>query len=495
MAEENKKLFLEMDLNISKLKEIFQGAGDVVFREFYGGNNRLFMVYIDNMVNEQAIENSILTNLMARGKTEGNTLFLQLKTISVGEVSEIVTFGEVCDAILLGDTVIFSENYNKAAQISTKGWPSRGVPEVKNEVTIQGSKEAFVEQASKNTVLVRRRIRDTRLKVMRTKSGVRSKTDIAILYIEDIVRKEILEEVISQIENINIDAVLDSGYVGQFLEERKFSLFPQIQTTERPDKTAAAIYEGRIAVLVDNSPFALLVPSTFNVFFQAADDYYERWQVMSFLRILRFGAALMAATLPALYIALTVFHPNLIPTSLALKIAVGRANVPFPTILEMLLMELAFELLQEAGVRLPSPIGGAIGIVGGIVIGQAAVDAGIVGPAVVIIAALTGICSFSVPNVTLVSGIKLVKYLLIFLSALFGLFGFWIGAIITLVHLSSLESFGIPYMFPFCGGSVNNYSDFKDSIIRVPIMFMKKRPIFSAKGQVIRMGEGKNDEE
>ena len=488
-----RKLFNTLDDNINQLKSIFNCVEDIVFREFYAGENRLFIVYVDNLVLGDTVENAILTNLMARGKTQGNAFYLSLRTISVGETGEVDTFEKVCSAVLLGDTVLFSTEYNKAIQISTKGWPSRGIPTVTNEVTIQGAKDAFVEQASKNIVLIRRRIKDTSLKVQKISIGTKSKTDVVIMYMEGIVRDDILKDFFNKIKDIKTDMVLDSGTIQQFLEASTFSPFPQLQITERPDKVASSINEGRIAVLVDNSPFVLLVPSTMNVFFQAADDYYERWEIVSFVRLMRFSAAILAVTLPALYICLTIFHPNLIPTSLALKIAAGRASVPFPTIIEVLIMELAFELLKEAGIRLPSPIGGTIGIVGGIIIGQSAVEAGIVGPAVVIVAALTGVCSFVVPSVTLVSGIRITKYFMIILSSLFGLVGFWMGVIFILSHLCSLESFGVPYMFPFCSGSVNRYSDFKDSIIRAPLLFMKKRPIFATKEQEDRQKEGTND--
>lgn len=486
-------LYSNLDKNIAEIKNTFKDAGDIVFREFYAGSVRLFMVYADNIVHGDSINENILTNLMLRGGEQPTTLAFQLKSIAVGEVAQVTTFEEVYDAVLLGDTIVFSENDNGAVQVSTKGWPSRGIPAVESEVTLFGPKDAFTEVASTNIVLIRRRIRDTRLKVKRMKIGSRSKTDIAVMYMQDIVRDEILEETLKRLDEIDTDAILDSGYIQQFIEGSFLSPFPQLQLTERPDKTASAIYEGRIAILVDNSPFVILVPATLNVFFQAADDYYQQWQMMSFLRILRFIGAVAAVTLPGLYIAMVVFHPNLIPTSLALKIAGGRANVPFPTIVEVLIMELAFELLREAGLRLPSPASSTIGIVGGIVIGQAAVDAGIVGPMVVIIAALTGICSFAIPNVALVNSVRLIKYLIILLSSCFGLLGFWLGILLVLSHLSALSSFGIPYLFPFCSGSANNYSDLKDSLIRVPLVFMKKRPIFADKNSVIRLNRKKGE--
>ena len=294
--------------------------------------------------------------------------------------------------------------------------------------------------------------------------------------------------VINSLERqIDVDMIIDSGYLQQFMEGSSKSPFPQIQLTERPDKAASSLYEGRIAVVVDNSPFVLIIPAVLNVFFQAAEDYYQRWEISSFLRILRYSAGIIAALLPGFYVALTVFQPDMIPTSLALKIAAGRGNVPFPTIIEVLIMELSFELLREAGVRLPSPVSSAIGIVGGIIIGQAAVEAGIVGPTVVIMVALSGICSFVVPNTAMVSAIRVVKYFVLALSSFFGMFGFWIAVLMVLIHLCSLKSFGFPYMYPFCSGSENGNSDFKDSIIRLPVFMMKKRPIFARSKDDVRM--------
>ena len=293
-----------------------------------------------------------------------------------------------------------------------------------------------------------------------------------------LVRPEILRQVEQQLDQLDVEAIFDSGGVEQLLECHTYSPFPQLQMTERPDKTAAALLEGRIALLVDNTPYAILLPTTLNTFFQAAEDYYERWEIMSFIRAIRFGAAFLAVTLPGLYIAFSVYHPQLLPTALALKIASTRQTIPFSVIGEVLIMELSFELLREAGIRLPSPVSSTIGIVGGIIIGSAAVEAGIVSPAVVIVAALTGICTFVIPNVSIVSGLRISKYLVILLAAVFGLFGVWAALLLLLAHLSGLTSYGIPYLYPFCSSSVNDDIDWEDSILRLPLSKMKDRPIF-----------------
>ena len=475
-----------LEKNITIIENAFQNCGDIVKRRFFVGEKKdiaVYMIYTDNIVNGSAIEESILTNIMNRcridGKKEGMLNRLNEEVIAIGEMNEVKTFQEIFDAVLLGDTILLMDENDIALQASTKGFPSRGVSEAKTEVVVQGPKDAFTEIGATNIVLIRRRIRDTKLKVKRTKVGKRSKTDVAILYMEDIVRKEILQEVEYRINQIDIDVILDSGYIDQLLENRWLSPFPQLQMTERPDKAASALLEGRVVIVIDNTPFVVIAPATLNVFFQASEDYYDRWEIMSFIRLIRYCAGFLAVALPGLYIALTVFHPSMLPTNLALKIAETRQNIPFPAVGEILIMELAFELLREAGIRLPSPVSSTIGIVGGIIIGQAAVEAGIVSPSVVIVSALTGICTFVIPNIALVSGLRLTKYIVLIFSAFLGLYGFWLALILMLIHMASLKSFHIPFLYPFCSASVNNYNDLEDSIFRLPLWFMKKRPIFS----------------
>ncbi len=495
------KISKSLEENIKELEKTFQDCGDIVKRRFFVGEDKrwqIFMIYTDNIVDGGAIEEAIMTNIMNRSRiyqADSTNLLrrLQEEVISIGELQEITTFQEIYDAVLLGDTVLLMDGNAFGLQASTKGFPSRGVGEANTEVVVQGPKDAFTELGSINIVLIRRRIRDTNLKVKRKKIGKRSKTDVAVLYMEDIVRKEILEQVMDVLDNVDVDGLLDSGYLQQLLEKKWLSPFPQLQMTERPDKASSAILEGRIVLVSDNTPFVIMVPATLNVFFQAAEDYYDRWQIMSFVRIMRYIAAFLAVSLPGLYIALTVFHPSMLPTALALKIAETRQNIPFPVVGEVLIMELAFELLREAGIRLPSPVSSTIGIVGGIIIGQAAVEAGIVSPSVVIVSALTGICTFVIPNVAIVSGLRISKYLIILLSSILGIYGFWLGLLIILIHLAGLKSFGIPFLYPFCSGSINDYQDLKDSIFRLPLFMMKKRPIFAKQSKSIREGGEKGN--
>lgn len=481
----------DLSQNIVAIKESFRDCGDVVMREFVvgSGKSRLYMIYVDNIVDGNAIQDFIMTNLMSRAKENNDSGILEElmeESIAIGELGKITDLQQIYDAVLLGDTVLLMDGNPFALQASTKNFPSRGVNQAQMEVVVQGPKDSFLEVMATNVVLIRRRIRDTKLKLKRKKVGTRSKTDVALMYMEDLVRPKTLEKIEKQLDTMNLDAVMDSGYIEQLLEKRWLSPFPQLQMTERPDKAVSALLEGRVVLVIDNTPCVVMLPVTLNVFFQAAEDYYDRWEIMSFIRCIRYIAAFVAIALPGLYIALSVYHPELIPTALALKIATTRQSIPFSVVGEVIIMELAFELLREAGIRLPSPVSSTIGIVGGIIIGSAAVEAGIVSPSVVIVSALTGICSFVIPNVGLVSGIRLCKYATIFLSAIFGLFGLWVSFLLILAHLCSLTSYGIPFLYPFCSASVNDDLDWEDTLFRLPLHKMKRRPIFtkpSARGR------------
>ncbi len=477
------QLTKSLEQNMTAIDEALRDCGDIVRREFrVGGGGRLVMLYADNFVDLEALRESILETVMLDYQNEQPKGILEAlleEAIAISEVKKITTVDEICDAVFWGDTVLLMDGNDFALQATTKQFPNRGISKAETEVVVQGPKDAFMEVMAFNIVLTRRRIRDPKLKLKRKKAGNRTKTDIALMYMEDLVRPEVLAQVEKQLDAMHIAGLLDSGSMEQLLERRKYSPFPQLQMTERPDKTASALLEGRVVLLADNTPYAILLPATLNTFFQAAEDYYERWEIMSFIRLIRYAAAFFAVALPGLYIAFAVYHPQLMPTALALKVASTRGAIPFSVIGEVLIMELAFELLREAGIRLPSPVSSTIGIVGGIIIGSAAVEAGIVSPVVVIVAALTGICTFVIPNVSIVSGLRISKYLVILLASVFGLFGVWAALLLLLGHLAGLTSYGIPYLYPYCSSSINNDRDWEDSIFRLPLSKRSGRPIFA----------------
>lgn len=477
------KIELQVEKNIDYLKEILQDNSDFVFRIFNVGDWKAALVYIDGMADKLLLDDYVLEPLMLCSRGIEDVEQIKNNLLAVSDMREVKKLSEGVNAALSGDTLMFIDELDCAYVIATRFWPARGVGDPSGETVIRGAREGFTETIRFNTALVRRRIRDTRLRIKAKAIGTRSKTDVAIMYIDDIVNKQVLAELQDRIDKINIDAVFDSAYIEQLIEDNKYSVFPQIQSTERPDVVAAALYEGRVAVLVDNSPFAIIVPTTLPNLFQSPDDYYQRWMHTSIVRFIRMIAILISLTAPALYVAITSFHTSIIPTRLAYSIAASREGVPFPAFVEAIIMELFLALLMEAVVRLPRPIGATIGIVGGLVIGQSAVSAGIVSPIMIIIVAITAITTFVTPNFQVATAFRIVRFLLIIASAIVGLYGIMIGLIMLLIHLVRMKSFGIPYLAP---GVNTNMEDLNDMYIRAPLSELKERPKYMKTGDKIR---------
>lgn len=485
--------------NINNVERLLKNCGDKVARTIRIGKENpldIYILYIDGLASRETVEFSVMEKILGQqdsalehGKDSFSSLTQLLLNNIAGtvDIKESDSFDSLINAVLSGDTAIFVDGINKALIVSTKGWQSRGVQVPDNESVIRGPKEAFTESLRTNTALIRRRIRDTKLKVEQMAYGTRSRTDIALIYMEDIVKPGLIKQVKTRLSKYEIDAILDSGYIEQLIEDDWKSPFPQIQATQRPDKVASAVLEGRAAIIVDNSPFVLIVPATFNSFFQASEDYYQRWAIMSFTRFLRYIVSFFALALPGLYIALLNFHPAMIPTSLAVSLAAAREGIAFPTVVEMVIIELEFELLREAGVRLPGAIGHTIGIVGGLIVGQAAVSAKLISPMIVIIVAITAIACFAVPDYALTTAFRLLKFGVIILSATLGLYGFLISLLLIITHLVTLRSFNIPYLSPYVSGELNEYSDWKDTVFRLPLFMQYKRPIFAREDQRQRL--------
>lgn len=499
--QENKitlPLSKDLDENIQNINMLFKNCMDVVKREVDIGTTktiRIYGVYIDGLINREYIENFFMSRIIDYENLNNKKIpvdrpasQLVMEHFSATfDIKEVDTMDDMVKAILSGDTAIFIDGCEKSLVMATRGWPVRGVGQPETEAVVRGPRDGLVETIRFNTVLIRRRIRDTKLKVEMKAMGTRSRTDIALMYIEDIAKPELIEEVKSRLDKYTIDGIFDSGYVEQLIEDSWKSPFPQTQVTERPDKVASSLMEGKVAIVVDNSPFVIIVPTSLNAFFQASEDYYQRWQIMSFTRVLRYIISFLAFSLPALYIAILNFHPAMLPTTIAVSIAASREGVAFLSVIEIVIMEIAFELLREAGIRLPGPVGHAIGIVGGIVIGQAAVEAKLVSPMVVIIVAITAIATFAIPDYGLTAAFRLLKYAFIFISATFGLYGYLIGLILLLAHLASLESFGTPFLAPFTAGDQNEYRDFRDTIIRFPLFLQNRRPSYAREHQKTRL--------
>lgn len=483
----------ELSKNKQAFLELLGESADIKKKTMQLGLKRnvgCFLAYVEVTGGSFLFENSVVGKLLNQFcLMPGKDILESLRKNALG-ISDMTTFDtveEAAEAMFTGDVILFVDGFDKAIKIPDKGYPAMTIQEPASEKVIRGSKEGFVDSIKVNTALVRKRLRTPKLKVEEVKAGTRSNTNVDLVYMEDLVYPSLLEEVRRRLARYEIDGILDSGMIEQLSEEKWYSPFPQFQTTQRPDRAAMAILEGRIVVFVDNSPTGLILPADYNSFIKTSDDYYNRWEIASFGRMIRYMAAFFAMTIPGLYLAVTNFHTQILPTTLLMSFAAARQGVPFPAVVEVLLMEIAFELLREAGVRLPGAMGNTIGIVGGLIIGQAAVEANIVSPIVVIVVAFTALCSFAIPNEEFASAFRILKFGYIFLCSWLGFYGFLYGLLLLLVHLSHLKSFGIPYLMPFVGADLNGYEDERDSLIRMPLFIMRWRPIYAKRNQRIRL--------
>lgn len=478
--------------NIKNIRKMFDKWGDIVEKEFvldresmYTGAS-IYVVYIDGLCDHELIENTIIKPVTWEWRdTHVDVEDLWNRIVRVesqtADLTEKEDMEEVVESILKGDTAVFVSGSAKVMVISSKQFPTRGIEESSTEGGMRGPRDSFNENFRTSTALIRRRVKDTGLKLVQGTMGVRSGTQYGVMYIEDIARPELVDRVMTEIDKYSIDAVFDSGMAEHLMEESWKEIFPIYQATTRPDKAAAALVDGRVVVVFDNSPEVIIAPATLNTLFQTADDYYNRWPVATFARMIRYLASFIAVGLPGLYIAITCYHREVIPDKLLYAIADARSQLSFPVVVEVLIMELLFELLREAGIRLPSQLGNTIGVVGGLIVGQSAVEAGIVSTIVVIVVALTAIASFAIPNEAFASVFRLLKFVTIFASAVYGILGFLLAMLMLTFHLASLDSFGVPYLSPVvtCGYSDDTEESGKDYILRAPIKKMTRRPAWS----------------
>ncbi len=490
--EHNTELSIELAMNEKMLREIFQECSDVVFRPI-SVNPKILLIYIDGLSDTKTLDKVLLEQILSDGAPSGLNgvpklgQIIQQQLVAISQVQTVSTLNDVIDGVLKANIALLVEGESEALIADLKGSEKRGVEEPVAEVSVRGPRDGFTETLRTNTSLIRRRIRSPKLKMESITVGQLSQTDIVIAYIDGVVSNTILEEVRKRTSRIQIDGVLESGYIEEFIEDTPWSPFPQIQNTERPDVVCASLFEGKIAIIVDNTPFVLIVPMTFWTGLQAVEDYYERSIYTTFVRFVRFFLANIALLLPSMYVALSTFHQQLIPTNLLISISNSREGVPFPTFVETLLMEFMFEGLREAGIRMPKAVGSAVSIVGALVIGQAAVQAGIVSAPVVIIVATTGIASFAVPRYNFGTAYRLLRFPMLILAGILGLYGVISGLFIIIIHLLGLYSFGVPYMSPVAPLTLRNL---KDVFIRAPRWSMTDRPEFTSGANKRRIPKG-----
>jgi len=489
----NQNVSVDLRKNKQWFQEQCKNCADIKFQTFHlgrEGNIECFAVYLELAVSNMMLEESMLGRMMMNlqnASREEVREMLKKNELGISDAYPLATLEEAMAAMLAGNLILSIDGFSHIIKIGSKGYPKRAVSVANSEKVLRGSNEAFGETVKENAALIRKRIRSTGLKIEEMQIGVRSNTMTMLLYMEELEYPQILEQIKKQLQAYEIDGVLDSGVLEQLAEKHWASPFPQFQTTERPDLAAMEILEGRIVVLSDNSPMALILPTTLPDFLSVSEDRYNRFEIASFQRIIRYASMILTVSLSGIYLAVTGFHTRILPTNLLLSFAEARRGVPFPALLEILFMELAFEMIREAGVRMPGPLSGTIGIVGGLIIGDAAVSANLVSPMAVVVVAISALTSFAIPNEEFAAAFRLVKYGFILLGGFFGMFGLVLAAFLLLGHLVSLSSFGIPYVLSSGGKNVYPYQTDGDNLLRAPLRQMRFRPITAQKNQRVRL--------
>jgi spore germination protein KA len=465
--------------NTAALTRAFDKCGDFALRRFraLGLNRDAALAFIDGLVKHDFIMDNVLKPLLVYSRESDMTRIDSLEEVNssvllASDTKLVEDAAQALDSVLRGEALLLIDGMPGGILISARGWERRAISEPQTETVVFGPREGFTETLRVNTALLRRRVCTNDLRIEVTNIGARSHTAVAVAYMGGVADPAIVDEVKRRLESVNVDIIVNSGQLIEYIESEPASLFETVSYTEKPDVVASKLMEGRVGILVDGSPFALVVPMLFVECFQTSEDYSVRTFYATFLRMLRLLAFFISLAAPAIYVALVSRHQELIPNLLLFTMAASAEGLPFPSIVETALMLVIFEVLKEAGIRLPRPVGQAISIVGALVMGQAAIQAGLVGAPVVIIVAMTAVASFAVPM--LANSVTLLRWFLLALAGLLGGYGITLGLMMIFVHLSSLKSFGVLYMNPIAPLRV---MDLKDTIIRAPLWSMRQRPL------------------
>ena len=495
---------LSVNLDFLKVKYNTLINSDIVVREFtLTARNRqygAFLIYIDGMVDTKIINDFVLEPLMLRNRAnsyDGNETRVVSEAISnnitvrkvkkfdlvdyiynslvpQNAVKKKKSFNDILPDINMGNCLLFVDTIDTAFSIDAKGFKQRGVDSPKNETVIRGAQEAFTEAIRTNTSMIRRFVNNENLVIESLSVGKVTKTKCAVCYMKDIANDDLVAEVKYRLNNLDIDTIISSGQLEQLIEDNSKCSLPQMLSTERPDKAANHILSGRVVVIVNGSPYVLIMPCVFVDFLSSAEDPNLKFQYANLLKFVRLVAFFITLLLPGLYVAITNFHQEIIPTELLFAIVASRESIPFPIIVEILAMEISFELIREASLRVPSPIGTTIGIIGALILGQAAVEASIVSPILIIIIAITGITSFAIPDFYLSFHLRIVRFLYTIAGFLAGFLGIGIVLFGHLILLCSLKSFGVSYLAPYIPSTGKN----NKSYFMPPFWNREKRPDF-----------------
>ncbi len=477
-TNQNYKLSKSIDKNIALFKEIFKEDETIIYRNFESKSKdsiKFCIIFDKNLSKMSSINDYVIkpitrkefpNDMSAKKRIE----LLMSKILITCDNKLSSNTNDLISHILYGDSILLIDGVDQAIQICTKEWHQRAIDEPQAERAIRGPKEGFIESIDVNYTLIRRKIRSPNLKFIFKEVGDKTKTRICICYIDSLASEKVLKELYKRLDEIDIDGVLESGYIEELIKDSPLSPFKTIGNTERPDTVCAKILEGRIALIVDGTPNVLTLPYIFLEYFQVSEDYYTNFFYSSVNRALKYLGFFISTSIPAIYVALTTFHQEMIPTPLLLSISASREGVPFPTIVEALFMLLSFEILREGGIRLPSTVGSAISFVGAVILGEAAVSARFVSAPIVIIVALTGISNFLLPK--MLGALILIRIIFLILSAFLGLYGYIFGVIGLFIHLFSMRSFGYPYMLNI---DLLDDEEIKDTVIRAPWWLMHFR--------------------
>jgi spore germination protein KA len=481
----NKVLGTDLEANIARVRRAFGESSDLIVRELETATTppfKLAALFIDGLTDGYTVANNVIAPLLTApinfpGNENGAPLNFfkntEKKFLQVGEVYKTSKLEKIYTDLSSGKTILLFDKINIALVTGTPGWKERAIDEPATESVVRGPRDSFTEKLRDNTSLLRVRLKTHRLRFEETQIGELTKTTVVLAYIKDLASEKLIQEIKDRLGRIKIAGILESGYLEEFIEDEPLSPFPQLLRSERPDRVTACLLEGKVAILTDGTPFVLMAPAFLSEFLTTPEDYYERFFIGSFVRMIRYAAFVISLVLPSIYVSIVTYHQEMLPTPLILSIASQREGVPFPTFVEAFFLEIIFEILREAGIRLPKIIGQAITIVGVIIIGQAAVQAGLVSQFMLIVVSLTAIASFATPVFSLAITMRLLRFVLLLLSSVLGFFGVLVGVYAIFIHLVSLRSFGFPYLKPF--GPVY-VSDLKDTVVRVPLWAMRTRP-------------------
>ncbi|MFJ7683835.1 spore germination protein [Peribacillus butanolivorans] len=482
--------------NLDHMKKKTGNSPDIIVRTLKISQNpeiKTTILYVQGLIDNPSVTDFLIESIMKNPHLKEKLLpkealdVISEEVVSLGGVESVTDWEKLFLSLLSGDSIIFVDGINKALVASTRGGERRSIQEPSTHLTVRGSREGFTESNATNIAMLRRIINSQDLWIESMKIGTVTKTDVSIMYINGIAKEGIVEEVKERLKGINIDSILESGYIEQLIEDQVMTPFPTLNHTERPDMVAGNLLEGRVAIFVNGSPFVLVAPALFVQFFQSVEDYYNRFDIASATRFLRIIVFIISIVGPAVYVAATTFHQEMIPTKLLVIVAAQRETVPLPAVVEALVMEITFEILREASLRMPKAVGSTMSIVGALVIGQAAVQAGIVSPAMVIIVSITAIASFATPSYSIAISARLVRFLFIICAGVLGFYGMILAFIVLIVHLCSLRSFGVPYMSPL---APLNPEGLGDTFFRRPMWAFKERPkLLSSNNNLIREGD------